>query len=49
LRLLGMALGAWLIFGSLVDLAQRIALFRAPIGKQPFTPCRPFRAPALGN
>ena len=27
---LGMALGAWLIFGSLVDLAQRIALFRAP-------------------
>jgi cytochrome c-type biogenesis protein CcmF len=28
---LGMALGAWLIFGSLVDLAQRIALFRTPL------------------
>jgi cytochrome c-type biogenesis protein CcmF len=28
---LGMALGAWLIFGSLADLANRIALFRAPL------------------
>jgi cytochrome c-type biogenesis protein CcmF len=27
----GMALGAWLIFGSLADLAHRIALFRAPL------------------
>jgi cytochrome c-type biogenesis protein CcmF len=26
-----MALGAWLVFGSLVDLANRIALFRAPL------------------
>ena len=29
---LGMALGAWLIFGSLLDLANRISLFRAPPG-----------------
>jgi cytochrome c-type biogenesis protein CcmF len=28
---LGIALGAWLIFGSLLELANRIALFRAPI------------------
>ena len=28
---LGMALGAWLIFGSLAELAQRIALFSAPL------------------
>ena len=28
----GMALGAWLIFGSLADLANRIALFRTPFG-----------------
>jgi cytochrome c-type biogenesis protein CcmF len=28
---LGMALGAWLIFGSLADLAKRIALFNAPV------------------
>ena len=27
----GMALGAWLIFGSLADLAKRIALFSAPL------------------
>jgi cytochrome c-type biogenesis protein CcmF len=27
----GMALGAWLIFGSLADLANRIALFSAPL------------------
>ncbi|MDO8353334.1 MAG: cytochrome c-type biogenesis CcmF C-terminal domain-containing protein, partial [Aestuariivirga sp.] len=28
---LGMALGAWLILGSLADLANRIALFRSPL------------------
>ena len=30
---LGMALGAWLIFGSLADLANRSALFNAPLSK----------------
>ena len=29
---LGIALGAWLFLGSFVDLANRIALFRAPLG-----------------
>ena len=38
---LGMALGAWLIFGSLADLANRIALFRAPLGNKPVAPCWP--------
>ena len=38
---LGMALGAWLIFGSLADLANRIALFRAPLGSKPLAPCGP--------
>ena len=28
---LGIALGAWLFFGSLVDLANRVALFRVPM------------------
>ena len=28
----GMALGAWLIFGSLLDLANRVSLFRASLG-----------------
>ena len=29
---LGFALGAWLVFGSLMELANRVALFRAPLG-----------------
>ncbi len=38
---LGMALGAWLIFGSLADLANRIALVSRPACNKPVAPCWP--------